>query len=124
MTTTEIESRLSAVEREIAQLKSQIAPNTLDHLFATFLEAWRNDTRFQSDQSAILAHPAYYRLIGLGPAVLPHIFRDLQAGGGPWFVALQAITGEDPVRPEHRHSVPLMRQDWLAWARAKGYLHE
>ena len=124
MTTTEIESRLSAVEREIAELKSQIAPNFVAHLFDTLLETWRSETRFQSDQSAILAHSAYYRLIGLGPAVLPLIFQDLQAGGGPWFVALQAITGEDPVRPEHRPSVTLMRQDWLAWARAKGYLHE
>lgn len=124
MTTTEIETRLSAVEREVAQLKSRLAPNELEVLFASLLETWRNDTRFQSDQSALLAHPAYYRLIGLGPAVLPHIFHDLQTGGGPWFVALQAITGEDPVRKEHRHSVALMRQDWLAWASARGYLHE
>jgi hypothetical protein len=124
MTTTEIESRLSAVEREIAQLKSQLVSDSTAHLFATLLETWRNDTRFQSDQSAILAHWAYYRLIGLGPAVLPHIFRDLHAGGGPWFVALQAITGEDPVAPEHRQSVQLMRQDWLAWGRARGYVHE
>jgi hypothetical protein len=124
MTTTEIESRLSAVEREIAQIKSQLAPNSPADLFAVLLETWHNDTRFQSDQSAILAHWAYYRLIGLGPAVLPQIFQDLQAGGGPWFVALQAITGEDPVRPEHRSSVALMRQDWLAWARERGYMHE
>ena len=124
MSTIEIESRLSAVEREVAQLKSQLDPNSLERLFATLRETWRNDTRFQSDQSAILAHPAYYRLIGLGSAVLPHIFRDLQVGGGPWFVALQAITGENPVPQDHRHSVPLMRQDWLVWARTRGYLHE
>src|SRR5215212_1255807 len=101
MTTTEIESRLSAVERELAQLKSQLASNSVDQLFATLLEAWRSDTRFQSDQSVILTHPAYYRLIGLGPVILPQIFQDLQAGGGPWFVALEAITGENPVRQEH-----------------------
>ncbi len=76
----------------------------------------------ESDQSRILNHPAYFRLIGLGLQALPLIFRDLSAGGGPWFVALEAITGENPVPPEHTKNIRTMRQDWLDWAKARGYL--
>jgi len=134
MTTTEMELRLSAVERELAQIKEHIGipsaePSGRDEAqlaqeFASLLNAWNEATRFQSDPSKIITHQAYYRLIGLGPRALPYIFRDLQAGGGPWFVALQALTGENPVLPEHARRSHMMRQDWLEWAKAKGYLRE
>ena len=38
-----------------------------------------------------------------------------------WFEALVAITGEQPVPPEHAGNVEAMRQDWLRWGREHGY---
>jgi hypothetical protein len=60
---------------------------------------------------------SYQRIIGLGPAVLPLIFRELERETDHWFWALAAITGANPVQPESRGSVPEMAQAWLAWAR-------
>jgi len=131
MTTTEMESRLSAVERDLAQIKAQIAAKNgaplddrITQEFASLSQQWHRDTLIQSDPSAILTHAAYYRIIGMGPPVLPCIFRDLQAGGGHWFLALEAITGANPVPPEHQRSVSLMRQDWLLWGKSRGLVHE
>jgi hypothetical protein len=74
-----------------------------------------------SNYALLTSHPAYLRIIGQGSAILPAIFEDLDAGGGPWFVALAAITGADPVKPKHRKNSLLMREDWLLWGRTHGY---
>ncbi|MGC8561477.1 MAG: hypothetical protein ACP5O1_12475 [Phycisphaerae bacterium] len=93
-------------------------------LFDRDLEEWRSDTRFSSNLSALLSHPAYLRIIAMGHAVLPLILEDMQNGGGHWFVALRAITREDPVPPEHRSHPRLMCEDWLRWAAAKGFIND
>ncbi len=70
MTTTEMETRLSVVERELAQLKeqfSQARPEGLDagKEFAALCEAFDEDTRMLSDQARIITHWAYLRIIGM-----------------------------------------------------------
>ena len=35
--------------------------------------------------------------------------------------ALVAITGEQPVPPQHAGNIEAMRQDWLQWGREHGY---
>ncbi len=64
--------------------------------------------------------PAYQAIIGMGRTALPFIFEELHQRGGHWFWALRAITGENPVPPEHRGNVEAMTQDWLRWARDRG----
>ena len=94
----------------------------VERLFEDLLAAWKRDTMRVSDAVAVLMHPAHYGIIGLGPQVLPHILRDLVEGGGPWFVALQAITQENPTSPQHAKNARLMRDDWIAWGKAHGYI--
>jgi hypothetical protein len=67
----------------------------------------------------IATHPAYQRIIGMGPEALPHIFRRLESGPDHWFWALRAITGVDPVPPEDRGRMVKMREAWLNWAKAQ-----
>jgi hypothetical protein len=50
------------------------------------------------------------------------LLRDLEREPAHWFEALQAITGEDPVRREQWGNIPAMRAAWLAWARQKGLI--
>ena len=64
--------------------------------------------------------PAYQAIIGMGETALPFIFDEMRQRGGHWFWALRAITGENPVPPEHRGNVEAMTQDWLQWARQRG----
>lgn len=67
-------------------------------------------------------HPAYQRIIGLGPAVIPLILADLARQPDHWFWALKALTGEDPVSPGDRGKMAAMSEAWLRWGRANGYI--
>ena len=63
---------------------------------------------------------SYQRIIGLGPAVLPLIFRELEREPDHWFWALAAITDANPVPSESQGKVPEMAQAWIDWARREG----
>lgn len=76
---------------------------------------WKRDTEFQSSPARIALHPAYQRIIGMGRDVLPLILRDLERTQAQWFWALQAISGEDPVREEDRGYVDRMTRAWIRW---------
>lgn len=90
--------------------------------FDELMRDWKASKQFISSVSQMAMLPSYQQIIGMGPAVLPLIFQELQRQSDHWFWALASITGDDPVLPEHRGKISLMRDDWLAWARAKGYL--
>jgi hypothetical protein len=65
-------------------------------------------------------HPAYLRIIGMGPAVVPFILEDLQRTQAHWFVALRLITGENPIKPEDKGKVQRLADSWIAWGRERG----
>lgn len=90
--------------------------------FYRLLAQWSADTMMVSNLVSILTHPAHYGIIGMGPQALPYIFRELEKGGGPWFVALGAITQENPVPASHESSSRLIREDWIEWGRKHGYV--
>jgi hypothetical protein len=90
--------------------------------FDALVKAWRQDILPLSNQTAILTHPSYYAIIGMGREALPFIFRDLVRGGGSWFVALNAITQENPAAEQNVNDARRMRDDWLAWGRTHGYV--
>lgn len=73
-----------------------------------------------SSSTEKVMHPAYQRIIGLGPAVIPLVLRDLEQQGGHWFWALRALTGENPVKPEDAGQVRKMTESWLEWGRQRG----
>ena len=91
-------------------------------LLESLADRWTQETRFTSADSEIVMHDAYQQIIGLGPAVLPLIFRELQQRLGLWFWALRAITREDPVRPEDVGRVKKMAEAWLQWGTERGYI--
>ena len=91
-----------------------------EELFRELKEQWKTDTQFLSSTNEIAIHPAYQRIIALGETVLPYLIRDVEAGAAHWFWALKAITGIDPVDPEHRGNRKSMASDWLRWAREEG----
>ncbi len=97
-------------------------PKQLEALFTRLTEEWQRDTRFLSSTSAIAMHPAYQRIIGLGPQVIPLILADLQRQSAHWFWALSALTGENPVAPDDRGRVSAMTAAWLKWGRDGGWI--
>lgn len=97
-------------------------PKQLEALFAKLTSEWRQDTRYLSSTSAIATHPAYQRIIGLGPQVIPLILSDLQREPGHWFWALSALTGENPVAPADQGRIKAMAAAWLKWGTANGWI--
>jgi hypothetical protein len=97
-------------------------PAELERLFDGLVKRWREETGAYSSVTQMAMHPAYQRIITMGPAALPLIFRELERRPGHWFWALRAITGENPVRREDAGDIGKMTEAWLAFARDHGYL--
>src|SRR3989440_6700403 len=92
----------------------------LARLFADLAQRWRRETVAHSVLQKKVLHPAYQRIIGLGPAVIPLILGELQREPSHWFWALNAITGEDPAPVGSTFEEAA--DAWLKWGRERGYL--
>ncbi len=97
-------------------------PKRLEAIFETLLQEWKRETRFLSSTTEIAMHPAYQRIIGLGPQVIPYILHEIQREPGHWFWALTALTGETPYRPEEQGRIASMTDAWLRWGRENGWI--
>jgi hypothetical protein len=89
-------------------------------LFRELADQWRRETAHLSLAIKKVVHPAYQRIIGLGPDAVPLILRELQRRPGHWFWALKAITGEDPAQPED--TISQASQAWLRWGKERQYI--
>ena len=94
--------------------KATLRPS-YEQLFVELTSAWKRETAHVSNPAAIAMHPAYQRIIGMGPKVLPLIIDDLKSEPDWWFWALRAIAGVDPVREEQRGKLRVMADAWLQW---------
>jgi hypothetical protein len=83
---------------------------------------WEADTMFNSNMTQITSNRNYLDIIALGRPVLPILFKDMQSEPRWWFEALRQITGENPCPREHAGMLDMMTNDWLVWAREKGYI--
>jgi hypothetical protein len=102
--------------------KSQPAAPTKDTegLFQELANQWRRETAHLSLAIKKVMHPAYQRIIGLGPAAVPLILSELQRRSGHWFWALKAIRGEDPAQPDD--TISQAAQAWLQWGKERNYI--
>ncbi len=89
-------------------------------LFQQLADQWRKETAHLSLAIKKVMHPAYQRIIGLGPDAVPLILLELQHKPGHWFWALKAITGEDPAQPED--TISQATQAWLRWGQERRYI--
>jgi len=98
---------------------------TLEQSFREHVERWKDETGHSSSMTKALAHPSYLRIIGLARDSAGHeierlILRELESDPDHWFAALNAVTGEDPVKPEHDFDESV--NAWLEWGREKGII--
>jgi hypothetical protein len=68
----------------------------------------------------MITHPSYRRIMGMGREILPLVFQELKERPDHWLIALNAITGEDPVPADSKFNDAV--DAWLAWGAEKGYL--
>jgi hypothetical protein len=89
--------------------------------FLSLATRWRKETAMQSSMDKKAIHWAYQRIIGMGPAAIPLILREIKRRPGHWFWALDAITqGENPAAD--CETLTQATNAWIAWGEAKGHL--
>ena len=93
----------------------------LERAFQEHAERWKKDTRHWSSVTKMVMHPSYRRIMGMGPAALPLILRELRDRPDHWLVALNAISGEDPASLESTFDEAVSA--WVIWGVQNGYLH-
>lgn len=94
----------------------------VEQKFSTLAEEWRKETGHLSSITQKVMHPAYQRIIGMGPVALPLILRELERRPSHWFWALNVITDEDPVPDEDAGIISKMADAWIRWGKEKGLL--
>lgn len=94
----------------------------LERTFEYLAREWKRETINLSSVQEIILNPAYQRIIGMGPSVIPFILHQLEKRPGFWFWALRSLTGANPVTQEMRGDVAAMTEAWLNWGREHGYL--
>jgi hypothetical protein len=93
--------------------------------FQNLRRQWVQERGARSSVLEMASMPSYLNILGMGPAVVPMILTQLKSEGDKpdhWFLALAAITRENPVSPQNRGRVREMAKAWLEWGASKGYV--
>ncbi|MBI3268105.1 MAG: hypothetical protein HYZ53_03720 [Planctomycetes bacterium] len=99
-----------------------LRPPSVEERFRELAEAWRQGVGPTSSIAELAMHPAYQRIIGLGPGVVPLLLRELKERPAPWIWALEALTGVDPLGPAEKWTFEEVVQAWLKWGREEGFI--
>jgi hypothetical protein len=117
---------LCAKQIEMSTVPTQREPGaasseTIEEAFRRLEAKWLREVGHLSSYPALVNHPAFREIIGLGQAVVPFMLRDLEKRPGPWVWALPEITGADPVSRADAGKIATMSEAWVRWGRANGY---
>ena len=94
---------------------------SVEEKFRRLAAVWTSETAYVSSTSDLVAHPAFQEIVGMGPAVIPLLLRELEKGAGHWHRALRRVAGVDPVAPADRGNLPKSAEAWLRWGKEQGY---
>lgn len=100
---------------------SGTASDGIEKKFQKLRDEWKLKRAPESSSARLVSHPAYLKIIGMGPVAIPFLLRELQNDPDMWFAALRSITEADPVSAEIRGNVGAMAQAWLKWGSEQGY---
>lgn len=90
---------------------------TIDQKFQNLKAKWLMEMGTSSSLSDLFLHPAYQQIIGIGPAAVPSLLRELRWEPHLWFWALMAITGENPAAAIAPQDVDDATEAWLEWGK-------
>jgi hypothetical protein len=89
--------------------------------FQYYAARWKEETGADSSLTSITENVNYLKIIKMGRKALPFIFKELQLGPSPWFVALRKITGEVNVGRGRAGNFKSIAADWVEWGVLNGY---
>lgn len=98
-----------------------VKPNK-EEQFKSLTREWKRETAIVGHLSKIVMHPAYQRIMAMGPEVIPLILKELEREAGHWFWALHNLVppGEDPA--EGTTTIRDARRSWLDWGKKNNLL--
>lgn len=79
---------------------------------ATELE---NDCMFVSSPNQVVSHASYREIVGMGGKIIPLLIKRLDNQPTLWLLALQDITGLNPIKRQNRGNIPMVINDWKNW---------
>ncbi|MFC4231250.1 hypothetical protein ACFOW1_05070 [Parasediminibacterium paludis] len=104
---------LNARPRKISKVEKQ---------FYELAQKWKNETAVYSTVYHKTINNNYLGIIGIGYEAVPFILKDLQKSADHWFIALKAITKENPVPREDMGNMHKMKEAWIQWGINKGLI--
>lgn len=87
--------------------------------FYQHLRRWRFDTMLESSVDKAVGHHDFREIVGLGELVVPMIISEIRTKPDSLMIALQMITGTNPVQDRHRGRMAEMASDWIDWYQRK-----
>ena len=116
----DVAARVKRFRRDLARLAS----DDLDaDSFRDLAKQWKRERETVSSSiRTMISHPAHLRIVGLGERAIPFLLEELRNNADHWFVALHAITGENPIPDESRGRLDEMSMAWVEWGEENGYL--
>jgi hypothetical protein len=117
------ENPAANTDRDIFNKNAEISSEVIDK-FYTLATEWQSEVAGMSSTAQMSQHPAYQEIINMGSKVVPLLLSELQKNPLYWLAALNAITGENPIKPEQRGRVKQMASAWIEWGRDRGYAIE
>jgi hypothetical protein len=89
-------------------------------MFYRLFVQWRKETGAVSIAQQKHYHPTYLKIIGMGERAVPFLLAEVEKGSRYLFVALEAITGENPAW--HASSIYQARRAWIVWGLEHGMI--
>jgi len=88
--------------------------------FEILAARWLEETRYLSNLSVIVDHPAYQEIISMGQPAVPLMLKRLKNSHEHWFYALFTITGEDHAKGIY--TVKEAAEAWVKWGLQEGLI--
>jgi len=90
--------------------------------FIRLAKEWQEGRPRGVDVAEMSSHLAYQQIIGMGTIAIPFILSSLRRKVDHWFVALYAITGQNPVPEKCKGNVMEVASAWIKWGRLNRYV--
>ena len=94
-----------------------VAAETIEDKFHRLADRWREESQLMSSSGAMARLESYQSIIRMGGDAIPLILRELEREPNHWFIALETLTGTNPVPNEDRGIINRMADAWLRWGR-------
>lgn len=89
--------------------------------FNRLMLRWDKERPRGTDLMAMAEHPIFQSVVGMGQRAIPLLIREIgRRPRAPWLVALNTITGDNPVAAEDEGKIKSMAAAWIRWGNERG----